>query len=114
MWDPAFANDSTQSDHFTPIVQALASRSRAWQRPVVLFNGDSHLFEVDHPLAGPLTPQNRVYGLTAPVDNLERITVNGSTTPCHEWLKLTIDPKSAAIFSWTRHQFANQAPDTGC
>lgn len=113
MWDPAFAQDSSQSDHFTPIVQALAERSAAWERPVILFNGDSHRFEVDHPLSDPSTAQNQIYGLTAPVDNLERITVNGSTTPCHEWLKLTIDPKSDPIFSWTRHQFANQEA-AGC
>jgi hypothetical protein len=114
MWDPAFAGDPSQSDHFTPIVQALASRSRAWERPVILFNGDSHVFEVDNPLGDPSTAQNEVYGLTTPVDNLERITVNGSTTPCHEWLKLTIDPRSDAIFSWTRHRFVNQAPGTDC
>jgi hypothetical protein len=102
MWDPAFAGDATQSDHFTPIVQALAKRSLAWERPVVLFNGDSHQFEVDHPLSDPSTAQNQVYGLAQPVDNLERITVNGSTTACHEWLKLTIDPKSDEIFSWSR------------
>jgi hypothetical protein len=114
MWDPAFAGDPSQSDHFTPIVQELAKRALAWERPVILLNGDSHVFEVDHPLADPSTVQNQLYGLVEPVDNLERITVNGSTTPCHEWLKFTLDPKSDQIVSWSRRQFANQAPGTGC
>ena len=117
MWDPAFFNPgpaSDASDHFTPIVQKLAQRSLAWERPVVLFNGDSHVFETDSPLADPSTPQNQIYGLAQPVDNLMRITVNGSTTPCHQWLELTINPKSDDIFSWSRHGFANQAPNNGC
>jgi hypothetical protein len=114
MWDPALNADPAQSDHFAPIVQALARNARTWERPVLLVNGDSHVFEVDHPLADPSTAQNQVYGLGAPVDNIDRITVNGSTTPCHQWLKLRIDPRSDAIFSWQREPFVNQAPGQGC
>jgi hypothetical protein len=117
MWDPAFFNPgpaADASDHFTPIVRALVKRSLAWERPVILFNGDSHIFETDHPLADPSTPQNQIYGVTKPVDNLMRITVNGSTTPCHQWLELTINPKADEIFSWSRHGFVNQAPGNGC
>jgi hypothetical protein len=39
MWDPAFAGDATQSDHFTPVVQALAKAALKWERPVVLMKG---------------------------------------------------------------------------
>jgi hypothetical protein len=42
------------------------------------------------------------------VPNLRRITVNGSTTPCHEWLKLTIDPRTSSVFGYQREEFANQ------
>jgi hypothetical protein len=114
MWDPALNADPAQSDHYTSIVQALAARSLKWERPVLLMNGDSHVFEVDHPLDDPVTAQNEVYGVTQPVPNLERITVNGSTTPCHQWLKMTINPKSDDIFSWQQKPFANQAPGQGC
>jgi hypothetical protein len=114
MWDPALGADPAQSDHFTPIVQALAERALQWERPVLLINGDSHVFEVDHPLSDPSTAQNQVYGLDESVPNLARVTVNGSTTPCHQWLKMTFNPKSDAIFSWTREPFANQAPGQGC
>jgi hypothetical protein len=114
MWDPALNADPAQSDHFTPIVQELAADSLAWERPVDLFNGDSHVYEVDNPLANPSTAQNQVYGVTQPVPNLTRVTVNGSTTPCHQWLKLSIDPKSDAVFSWQQMPFVNQAPGQGC
>ena len=36
------------------------------------------------------------------------ITVNGSTTPCHEWLKLTVDPHAAGVFSYQRIRFHKQ------
>jgi len=36
------------------------------------------------------------------------ITVNGSTTPCHEWLKLTVSPSSSHPFDYQRIEFANQ------
>jgi hypothetical protein len=49
-----------------------------------------------------------MYGLAQPVPNLRRITVNGSTTPCHEWLKLTIDPRAADVFSYDRERYTNQ------
>jgi hypothetical protein len=109
MWDPAIAGDSTQFDHFQPIVQELARQSLKFGKPVLLLNGDSHKFVDDHPLADPSRPQNKtMYGITQDVPNLRRITVNGSTTPCHEWLKLTMDPREATIFSYQREEFANQ------
>jgi hypothetical protein len=109
MWDPAIEGDSTQYDHFTPIVQALAREALGFHGPVLLLNGDSHKFVDDHPLADPSQPQNKsIYGISQDVPNLRRITVNGSTTPCHEWLKLTIDPRTAEVFSYTREEFANQ------
>jgi hypothetical protein len=111
MWDPAFFNPgpaSDASDHFTPIVQKLASESLEWGKPVLLLNGDSHQFEDDHPLADPDTAQNQIYGLTEGVPNLERVTTNGSTTPCHEWIQLHIDPSATPAYSVTRHRFERQ------
>jgi hypothetical protein len=112
MWDPAFsgANDSPGSyDHFTDFVQELAKQAREFAKPVLLFNGDSHEFTDDTPLSASAPAyQLSMYGLTAPVPNLRRITVNGSTTPCHEWLKLTVDPSTADILSYERIRFHNQ------
>jgi Calcineurin-like phosphoesterase len=112
MWDPAFSgpNDApSQYDHFTDLVQALAKEAQTFHRPVLLLNGDSHEFVDDRPLAADAPAyQLSMYGLAKPADNLRRITVNGSTTPCHEYLRLTIDPTSASVFSYTRVRFANQ------
>jgi hypothetical protein len=109
MWDPEFAGDATQFDRFKPIVQALAQQALRFQRPVLLLNGDSHIFVDDRPLADPSRPQNKsMYGIGEDVPNLRRITVNGSDTPCHGWVKLIIDPDSAGVFSYERERFARQ------
>ena len=109
MWDPAIEGDPSQYDHFQPIVQALAREALRFRGPVLLLNGDSHKFVDDHPLADPSQPQNKsIYGIGQDVPNLRRITVNGSTTPCHEWLKLTADPHSKEVFSYQRETFAKQ------
>jgi Calcineurin-like phosphoesterase len=112
MWDPAFSDanaNPSQFDHFTDFVQELANQTLAFGKPVLLLNGDSHKFVDDYPLSASAPAYQRtMYGLTQPVPNLHRITVNGSTTPCHEWLKLTIDPRSEAIFSVERVLFHNQ------
>jgi hypothetical protein len=109
MWDPAITGDSSQHSAFTPIVQRLAALARAFRRPVLLLNGDSHVFTDDHPLADPAHPENKtIYGLTADVPNLRRITVNGSTTPCHEYLRLHFAPETGTM-SYERVQLSHQA-----
>jgi hypothetical protein len=109
MWDPAIEGDPSQHDHFQPIVQELARQALRFHGPVLLLNGDSHKFVDDYPLADPSRPQNKaIYGITQDVPNLRRITVNGSTTPCHEWLKLSVDPGASSIFSYQRVQFSKQ------
>lgn len=109
MWDPAIEGDPAQYDHFTPIVQSLAQHALAFGGPVLLLNGDSHQFVDDHPLADAGRPQNKaIYGISQDVPNLRRITVNGSTTPCHEWLKLTISPSVDHPFTYQRMRFAKQ------
>jgi hypothetical protein len=109
MWDPAIESDPTLYDHFQPIVQKLASEALAFHGPVLLLNGDSHAFVDDHPLADPSRPLNKsIYGVSQDVPNLRRITVNGSTTPCHEWLKLTVDPHAGGVFSVQRQLFSKQ------
>ena len=116
MWDPAFTgvNDQPLSyDHYTSFVQELASKTLAWGKPVLLLNGDSHIFVDDHPLASSAPSyQLSMYGLSQAVPNLRRITTNGSTTPCHEFVKLTIDPSADGIFSYDRVPYHNQPGST--
>jgi hypothetical protein len=72
------------------IVDRIAVRTAEFDGPVLLLQGDSHVFRADHPL---------------PLDNLTRIVVHGETLP-FEYLRLTIDPRDADVFSWERVQVA--------
>ncbi|HET9674178.1 MAG TPA: metallophosphoesterase [Gaiellaceae bacterium] len=73
---------------FASIVSRIEQRAAAFGGPVLLLQGDTHVFGVDHPLAG------------AP--NLTRIVVQGETAS--EWLRLTVDPRADELFVWERMQ----------
>jgi hypothetical protein len=81
---------------FTEIVQRLADRARAFGRPVLLLEGDSHRFLVDRPLASG----SPFHGVTTAAPNVTRVVVEGQTTG--EWLKLRVDPNAAELLTWTR------------
>jgi hypothetical protein len=101
MWDPeAAAPGGDGLDRYTTLVRELADLCLEFGRPVLLLNGDSHLFEADHPLADPSSATGLIHG-TPPVPNLTRITVQGSTNNPAEWLRLVIDPRKPQVFSWT-------------
>lgn len=102
MWDPeAAAVGGAGLDQYTPFVRQLADLTLSFGGPVLLLNGDTHLYLADRPLADP-TSSTGVIHHTRPVPNLQRIIVQGSTNAPAEWLKLTIDPrkKGNGVFSW--------------
>lgn len=100
MWDPeALASDGDGLSNYTTFVQTLANYVIAFGRPVLLLNGDSHLFFSDQPLADATSATGMIHH-TQVVQNLSRITVQGSTNSPSEWLKLTIDPNTPGVFSW--------------
>jgi hypothetical protein len=104
MWDPeALAPGGDGLNGYDSFVQRLAELSVHFGRPVLLINGDSHVFEVDQPLADPNSATGKIHN-TQSVPNLTRITVEGST-PANEWLRLSIDPRSEGIFTWDRIQY---------
>src|SRR3954468_21235496 len=74
--------------HYRAYVSRITKRAKRFGRPVLLLNGDSHVFRLDHPFDG------------AP--NVARITVNGSASCPHEYLRLPLDPASKAPFSFER------------
>jgi Calcineurin-like phosphoesterase len=106
MFDPTVTNP-TYADYFafTPIVQAIAQESATFSGPVYLFNGDSHVYNSDQPLAAG-SKWLSFYGVTKPVSNLSRVTVDGSTG-VNDYLRVTIDPHSSNVLSWTRVPFAS-------
>lgn len=100
MWDAsALATGGDGLDKYTRFVQKLADLSVQFGRPVLLLNGDSHLYETSQPLADSTSATGLIHRTQA-VLNLTRITVQGSTNAPAEWLKLTIDPrKRGATFN---------------
>jgi len=112
MWDPAQIANGEGLDQYTPFVQALANASTQFGGPVLLLNGDSHVYESDHPLADPASASGMIHH-TQPVPNLTRITVQGSTSIPAEWLRLTIDTRKAQPFSWSNVAYCAD-PSTHC
>jgi hypothetical protein len=94
MWDA-----TAMTNGFNPIIQKIAALTLAFGKPVLLMQGDSHIFKVDNPLA----MGDAAHGVTTPVPNITRMVVQGSnTTTLSEWVKLRVDPAAAMPFSWTR------------
>ena len=113
MWDPAaVAPGGDGLGNYTLFVHELAALSLHFGRPVLLLNGDSHVFGADRPLADPASPSGRIHGTPA-VPNLTRITVQGSTSAPAEWLRLTIDPHAPGVVSWENVVYCNN-PAVSC
>ena len=70
---------------FAAVRERIVERSRAFGRPVLLVHGDEHRYEQEPSYAG--------------VPNLTRLETYGDTAV--DWLRLTIDPRDPAVFSWT-------------
>jgi hypothetical protein len=116
MWDL----DGKEAGHvanYEPIVSSLASHTTAFREPVLLLNGDSHVYRSDNPLqqASPCTGDDGVCSYDAwnshpayDVANFHRIVVHGSTVPL-EYLRLTATSRNQTTtaasfgpFSWVR------------
>jgi hypothetical protein len=105
MFDPTVASPQFVDYYgFKPIVLALAQEAARFNGPVYLFNGDSHVFNQDNPLAAG-SSWLTFYGVSAPVPNLARITVEGSTG-VDEWLKVTAHDHGADVLTFERVSFA--------
>jgi hypothetical protein len=81
-----FVAENETSPGFAAIVERLERRAAQFARPVLLLQGDTHEYLVDTPLAG------------AP--NVTRVVVQGETAS--EWLRVTVNPRRAQVFTWQR------------
>jgi hypothetical protein len=108
MWDSA--DVPAHVTEYEPIVKSIADHTLALGKPVLLFNGDTHVYRSDNPLS-PLSPLS-IYHPGYDVPNFHRLVVQGSA-PKMEWLKVTIDSgvdngasaTSFGPFSWVRKMF---------
>lgn len=76
---------------FDAVKAVISDRAREFGKPVLLLEGDSHVFLTDTPADQPA--------------NLTRIVVEGSTKVPHEWLRLHVDPSSARVFTCENVEF---------
>lgn len=104
MFDPFDpAPTLTTRTGFQPIVRAIAEGSAGFAGPVYLINGDSHVYNVAHPLATG-SPWLDLYQVPAPAGNLTQITVDGSTA-LNNWLKVTVHDQGPETLTWERVPF---------
>ncbi len=114
LWDL----DGVTRDHLTeyePIVSSLATHTASYRKPVLLLEGDSHIYRSDNPLQEGAPCTGDVFPGTTTnvcsyddwnthpfydVPNLHRVVVHGSTTPL-EYLRLTVTPGGHARASST-------------
>lgn len=130
MWDTS--DKASHELAYKPIIDSIAANTLAFGKPVLLFNGDSHMYRSDDPLM-PNSPcvvetgkpdtstmpcHTDAYALnnaTYDVPNFHRIVVHGGTTfPAQplEYTRLTDDPRadnpttssSFGPFNWERVQ----------
>ncbi|MDF3300164.1 metallophosphoesterase [Streptomyces tropicalis] len=105
MFDPTVTDPSYADNYaFQPIVKAIAEESAGFHGSVYLFNGDSHVYNSDKPLDTG-SKWLSFYGVKTAAPNLTRVTIDGSTN-VDDWLKVTVDPGSKQVLSWTRVPFA--------
>ena len=80
---------------FTEFLTVLASRTKAYGKPVVLAHGDSHWFRVDKPEL-PMTADTADVFLP----NFTRVETFGSKIV--HWVKVTVDPSSNEVFQFSQ------------
>jgi hypothetical protein len=85
------------ADGFREIVARLAERAAAFGRPVLLLQGDSHVYKVDRPLASG----SALHGVSTAAPNVTRVVVDGETA-VDEYLRLRIDSQAPQLFTWER------------
>ena len=77
---------SPEVSGYEAIVARLARRARAFRRPVLVLQGDSHRFKVD----SPLKRGSGQHGVGTAAPNVIRVVVQGATSHPHEWLRLRL------------------------
>jgi hypothetical protein len=105
MWDPE--KGAAHQALFEPFVANIATHTTSFAKPVLMLNGDSHVYQSHNPLSAADSLAYMHPGYDVP--NFHRIVVHGSTLPV-EYLRFTVTPGVNAPngadafgpFSWTR------------
>jgi hypothetical protein len=106
MFDPT-VTDPTFADYyaFQPIISALVAEANAFRGPVYLVNGDSHIYNEDHPLAAG-SKWLGFYGVSGTAANLTRITVDGADN-ADNYLKFVVQRQGGDVLTWQQVPYAS-------
>lgn len=100
MFDPGW-QPGWDVSAFGRLVQVLVDETSAFDGEVYLFDGDSHVYNVDQPLAAGSRWLD-IYDVAGSADNLTRITVDGEANNTN-FLEVTINrPGAGSVLSWER------------
>jgi hypothetical protein len=88
MWDPTSALSG-----FDALVQQIGNLARAFGKPVLLLEGDSHVFRIDHPYSAS-SPLLAMHPATPVAENVTRVVVEGSAAGRTEYVRLTVNPNA--------------------
>ncbi|HEY9225354.1 MAG TPA: hypothetical protein VIP11_01825 [Gemmatimonadaceae bacterium] len=92
MWDGTLATRSTTIEAYDDLVVQIGTLSAKFGKPVLLLEGDSHVFRVDQPFV-PTSPLFGLHPNTPVAPNVTRLVVNGSSSRT-EYVRLTINPEA--------------------
>jgi hypothetical protein len=88
---------------YDALVEQLGNLAQSFGKPVLLINGDSHIYKEDNPFSAG-SPLHAIHASTPIAENVTRVIVEGSAAGRTEYLRVTIDPrsKSGSLFAWER------------
>ncbi|GAA2018025.1 hypothetical protein GCM10009740_02030 [Terrabacter terrae] len=106
MFDPTYDVTWADDSAFQPLVRELVAQSNDFDGEVYLFNGDSHIYNSDRPLAAG-SKWLDFYDVQGSADNLTRVTVEGSSNT-KDFLQVTVNrPGAHHVLSWERIPYAS-------
>jgi hypothetical protein len=95
MWDATSALSG-----FDDVVKQIGNLATGFGKPVLILEGDSHVFRVDQPYTSA-SPLFALHPGTPVAPNVTRLVVEASAGRT-EYVRLTVDPKGVSLFSWER------------
>jgi hypothetical protein len=93
------ASDKVETTGYDEYIRLLSEEMESYTRPTVFLHGDTHRFRVDQPLFS--TKSNRRF------ENFTRVETFGN--PDTHWIRVTVDPTDAQVFSFKAEIVAENA-----
>jgi hypothetical protein len=106
MFDPSY-QPTWDVSAFQPLVQALVDEASGFDGEVYLFDGDSHVYNTDQPVAAG-SRWHDVYDVEGSAANLTRVTVDGEANNTN-FLEVTVArPGADRVLTWERVPYDSQ------